>query len=164
MFWKTPLTIQLGDVSHLKGDLVHQFGALRYFKMLDTPEVLQPLHDALRPDVWVIVDLFQPVILPPHRDAATKCALNFYIQPGGDGVTTFYESHNKSKRHYTMADAWPISSFMAKQDEVYLLDVSQIHGVAGLTSPRFFVQAEWLNRSFASVLGCLQEMLSEAQR
>ena len=161
MFWKLPFDIKLDLTTIQRGEMTRQYGALRYFRMHELHPALQRLDTRLRPDMWLFAEIFQPVILPPHRDLNTLCALNFYIQPG-NGVTTFFEDPpGESRRFYKLGDISVASSFQASSGETYLLDVSRIHDVTKLTSPRYFVQAGWTTRSFQDVRANIEQMLLE---
>jgi hypothetical protein len=80
-------------------------------------------------------------IIPPHTDTEILTSINFYLQTEGC-LTTFYKPKvdiprtvqikNQTNGHiYFEEDLIEIDSFVAKDFEAWLLDVSQIHGVRG---------------------------------
>lgn len=79
--------------------------------------------------------------VPPHNDSDCITSINFYIQPS-DYSTNFYEVVNQDAnpirvgnqtngRVYDLSDIELKASFTAQPGEVYILNVSKIHEVAG---------------------------------
>ena len=80
-------------------------------------------------------------IIPPHTDTEIITSINFYLQTEGC-KTTFYtpkvslpkttQIENQTNGHiFFEEDLTEIGSFIAKDFEVWVLDVSKIHGVNG---------------------------------
>jgi len=80
-------------------------------------------------------------IIPPHTDTEIITSINFYLQTESC-KTTFYklktnsaktiQVKNQTNGHiYFEDDLIEVDSFVAKDYEVWLLDVSKIHGVKG---------------------------------
>jgi hypothetical protein len=79
--------------------------------------------------------------IPPHTDTEILTSINFYLQTEGC-KTTFYKSkvnipktlqvENQTNGYiYFKDDLIELDSFVAKDFEIWVLDVSQIHGVTG---------------------------------
>jgi hypothetical protein len=74
--------------------------------------------------------------VPPHTDSGAKVVINFYIK-AGNYKTSFYEGNAKSYQVENQTNGKvfekdgliPLSSFVAKDGDVYCLDVDKIHGV-----------------------------------
>ena len=102
-------------------------------------------------------------ILAPHRDHNTTAALNFYVSANTDR-TVFYKPNDDATRInykdkedaniYNLDQLTEIDSFVANTNDVYLLDVSNVHSVFKTTQePRMFVSYLWNNISYEEILG-----------
>jgi hypothetical protein len=82
--------------------------------------------------------------LGAHRDYGAKTALNFYIN-SCNATTNFYRTDNHSNKNiFTMSEIELIDSFIAKDNEYYLLNVDQIHSVIfPETGKRTFITWQW---------------------
>jgi len=80
-------------------------------------------------------------IIPPHTDTEIITSINFYLQTEGC-KTIFYKPKNNDLKTiqvknqtnghiYFEEDLIEVDSFIAKDFEIWLLDVTQIHGVQG---------------------------------
>lgn len=80
-------------------------------------------------------------IIPPHTDTEIITSINFYLQTEGCR-TVFYKPKNNDLKTiqvknqtnghiYFEEDLIEVDSFIAKDFEVWLLDVTKIHGVQG---------------------------------
>ena len=80
-------------------------------------------------------------IIPPHTDTEIITSINFYLQTEGCR-TVFYKPKNNDLKTiqvknqtnghiYFEEDLIEVDSFIAKDFEIWLLDVTQIHGVQG---------------------------------
>lgn len=80
-------------------------------------------------------------IIPPHTDTEIVTSINFYLQTESC-KTTFYQTKNDTPKTiqiknqtdghiYFEEDLIEIGSFVAKDMEIWVLDVSKIHGVTG---------------------------------
>jgi hypothetical protein len=118
----------------------------RTHKMLDlyTNQIYQPLFDEqLHP---VLINLVNtntttPAFYPPHVDQKRITSLNFYIEPGGDNVTTsFYKEEGNfdllgSSKNY---DEVTVDYSLPMNDKAwYLLDVNRYHSVENILTNRF---------------------------
>ena len=105
--------------------------------------------------------------LLPHRDSRRSAAINFYYSVH-DEVTAFYHNAVKSLTRgevdtevlYLRDWVTQYDSFQAQQGEVYLLDVSQIHGVLNLkVGERRLLLSLSFNESYSNMLQALQDYI-----
>jgi hypothetical protein len=74
--------------------------------------------------------------VPPHTDSGSKVVINFYIK-AGNYKTSFYDGHAKSYQVENQTNGkvfeknglTALSSFVAKDGDIYCLNVDKIHGV-----------------------------------
>jgi hypothetical protein len=106
-------------------------------------------------------------IIPPHTDTEIITSINFYLQTEGC-TTTFYKPKvekprtvqvkNQTNGHiYFEEDLIQVDSFVAKDFEVWLLDVSQIHGVKGEFNLRKAITLGTFVHSYKNVIEMLKE-------
>jgi hypothetical protein len=106
-------------------------------------------------------------IIPPHTDTEINTSINFYLQTEGC-KTTFYKPkvdvpkttqiENQTDGHiYFEDDLVEIGSFIAKDFEAWLLDVSKIHGVTGDFSLRKAFTLGTFIHTYEDVLTMLKE-------
>jgi hypothetical protein len=72
-----------------------------------------------------------PGKLQPHIDRHTVTAINYYIKSGG-GITSFYKTgvpHDTMPNTFKQEGLELADQFVAKDNECFILDVSQIHNV-----------------------------------
>ena len=79
--------------------------------------------------------------VPPHVDSGAMVAINFYLTTCGETITSFYKEIESSSINKTkidnQTDGYMIDnknlvnnfSFVAKKDEVWILDVKKPHSV-----------------------------------
>ena len=79
--------------------------------------------------------------IPPHNDDKIATTFNFYVNTA-DAVTKFHAKKENvsvetvrlpeqtNGRMYNADDLYVVSEFIAKPNEVYLLDVQQLHSVS----------------------------------
>ena len=83
--------------------------------------------------------MYVDVAIPPHTDSGIKSTINFYIKTD-DCLTQFYEFNTNSPKTrqvdnqsdgflFNENDLIKTDSFVAKPNEVWLLDVSKPHSV-----------------------------------
>jgi hypothetical protein len=100
--------------------------------------------------------------LAPHRDHNTTAALNFYIsakedrtvfyKPNDDATSISYRDKEEANL-YKLDQLTEIDSFVANINDVYLLDVSNVHSVFKTTQePRMFISYLWNHISYEEVL------------
>ena len=106
-------------------------------------------------------------IIPPHTDTEIVTSINFYLQTEGC-TTTFYKSkienpdtvqvENQTDGHiYFEDDLIEVGSFVAKDFEIWLLDVSQIHGVKGEFNLRKAITLGTFVHKYKDVIQMLNE-------
>ena len=101
-------------------------------------------------------------LVTPHTDGGRDTvALNFYLTAPGD-ATIFYEKKNDSvqtypnTRAYNVDDLLEVSRFYALPYDVYLIDVTKIHGIQKSNSePRNMITYRWRNYSFEEIFNSL---------
>lgn len=106
-------------------------------------------------------------IIPPHTDTEIITSINFYLQTEGC-KTVFYKPKNaelktvqvknQTNGHiYFEEDLIEVDSFIAKDFEVWLLDVTQIHGVQGNFNLRKALTLGTFVHKYEDVLKMLKE-------
>jgi hypothetical protein len=106
-------------------------------------------------------------IIPPHTDTEIITSINFYLQTEGC-KTVFYKPKsnnlktiqvkNQTNGHiYFEEDLIEVDSFIAKDFEVWLLDVTQIHGVQGNFNLRKALTLGTFIHKYEDVLKMLKE-------
>ena len=101
-------------------------------------------------------------LVTPHTDGGNDTvALNFYLDAPGD-ATIFYEKKNDSiqtypnTRAYNVTDLLEVSRFYAFPLDVYLIDVTKIHGIQKSNSEtRNMITYRWKNYSFEEIINSL---------
>lgn len=106
----------------------------------------------------------------PHRDHDAKVALNFYIHAGLD-ATKFYSLKDldadpifhypgkEDAKIYDYSSLIEEGCFIASSNDVYLLNVSNIHSVEKVSKvPRVFISYSWNNNSYEEVLKNIKEL------
>jgi len=106
-------------------------------------------------------------IIPPHTDTEIITSINFYLQTEGC-KTVFYapknndlktvQVKNQTNGHiYFEEDLIEVDSFIAKDFEIWLLDVTQIHGVQGDFNLRKALTLGTFIHKYEDVLKMLKE-------
>lgn len=112
-------------------------GSIEYFNYdFDRIQFLKLLPDVLHNnnlDAFVLQVAKAKKYVNPHRDDTRKTAINFYIKTNGER-TVFYKNPKKefyAHGNYLYDLEWveECDFFIAKDFEVYILDVNEIHGV-----------------------------------
>ena len=101
-------------------------------------------------------------LVTPHTDLGRDTvALNFYLSAPGD-ATIFYEKKNDSIQTYPNTTAYKVddllevSRFYAFTHDVYLIDVTKIHGIQKSNfEPRNMITYRWSNYSFEEIFTSL---------
>lgn len=105
--------------------------------------------------------------IPPHTDTEIITTINFYMETGG-AKTVFYEPIVDSPRItqiknqtdgfiYFKEDLKEVDSFVAKDFEIWVLDVKKIHSVEGDIKLRTAVTLGTFNRTYSDVMEMLKE-------
>jgi len=101
-------------------------------------------------------------LVTPHTDLGRDTvALNFYLSAPGD-ATIFYKKKNDSIQTYpnttayNVEDLLEVSRFYAFPHDVYLIDVTKIHGIQKSNfEPRNMITYRWSNYSFEEIFTSL---------
>lgn len=113
------------------------------YKMVWSPEI-EKLYNILpekyRKDFHVSEMKIDRAV-PPHTDTEIVTTINFYIQTEGcrtvfykkkvDEPRTFKMEQQTNGRLFHPDDLIEVDSFVAKDNEIWVLDVTQIHSVQG---------------------------------
>jgi hypothetical protein len=146
MFKKLALPIQvekytLKDTQFKCGDTVDgQFKGLHYSfaDIANADELMAVIPEQYRKDFCLsIVEINTNV--PAHTDSGIKAVINFYIKtdgcatrfftPKADARTYQIENQHDGGRIYDEADLEEAGSFIAQDDDAWLLDVTMPHAV-----------------------------------
>lgn len=105
--------------------------------------------------------------IPPHTDTEIITTLNFYIETGG-AKTVFYEPTVENPKTfqienqtdgfiYSKDELKEVGNFVAKDFEIWVLDVKKIHSVEGDIKLRTAVTLGTFNQPYSAVLEMLKE-------
>ena len=105
--------------------------------------------------------------IPPHTDTEIITSINFYLQTEGCR-TVFYKPkvdspktvqvHNQTNGHiYFEEDLEEVGSFVAKDFEIWALDVTQIHSVQGEFNLRKAITLGTFVHKYKDVIEMLKE-------
>jgi len=130
---------------------------LDFFKSIHCKKIFR-----IRPDRVRFSKITGKGILYPHRDHDTTTALNYYISTSND-PTIFYKQNADAKAYtypgkkqaniFNSNDLVEIGRFNANSNDVYLLNVSEIHSVKKSDlKPRLFISYLWNSASYDDVL------------
>jgi hypothetical protein len=167
MFKKTNLSVDTTSltVENCQGQLYKEYGPLKYYLMKNTNDEIKALAEKLQPTGIRWVEIKEGVTLSAHIDHGLASALNIYVQ-SGNAITNFWtkkpneEGHafkNETLKNIYRFDQLDLAcSFQAADNEIVLLDVSQIHSVHSVAKTRLFVQFNWVYTSFDEVLDKLR--------
>lgn len=107
-------------------------------------EIYQPLFDERIQAVLVNLvntNSDTPAFYPPHVDQQRITSLNFYIEPGGDNVTT---SFYKEEGNFDLLGSTKTYNEVTLEEKLqlndkawYLLDVNRYHSVENILTNRF---------------------------
>lgn len=106
-------------------------------------------------------------IIPPHTDTEIVTSINFYLQtegcrtvfykPKGDDLKTVQVKNQTNGHIYFEEDLDEVDSFIAKDFEIWLLDVTKIHGVKGNFNLRKALTLGTFTHKYKDVLEMLKE-------
>jgi hypothetical protein len=93
-----------------------------------------------------------PACQPPHIDRRRALAINYYIDLGGDQVTTsFYdfndEVHPDASSNFQYTDFKKLGHCVFEKNQWYAYNVSQCHSVENITGTRYFLSICPMNAS-----------------
>jgi hypothetical protein len=137
---------QLGPMHNFYGrETVSGLQGLMYYKLDESNDHLfEFIPKELRQHFYLTFMRINIQYVRPHTDSNIKVTINFYLDTN-NCKTTFY-SFNKDRvvedrlssqtngRIYMMGDLLPEKSFIAKDNEVWILDVTKPHSVIALDS------------------------------
>jgi len=105
--------------------------------------------------------------IPPHTDTEIITTVNFYFETGG-ARTIFYDVITDNPRKtqienqtdgfiFYEEDLKEVSSFVAKDHEVWVLDVKKVHSVVGDVTMRKAITLGTKVHSYESVVSMIKE-------
>jgi hypothetical protein len=86
----------------------------------------------------------RPACQPPHIDRRRALAINYYIDLGGDQVTTsFYDFNDEvqpdASSNFQYTDYKKLGHCVFEKNQWYAYNVSQCHSVENITGTRYFL-------------------------
>jgi hypothetical protein len=158
------------DLESLKGTLVKQYPgetpsmSLRYYHINNYNIVYEklPMFFKLSPYMMLIAEINGPGFLGAHRDHGVMCVLNWY-KNSNDDKTLFYKEKpeaepfiadgEKVANIYKLSEVDLVEEFVAKDNEMYLLNVSEIHSVDSYNcGVRRFISLAWSKDDYETIL------------
>jgi hypothetical protein len=92
---------------------------------------------------------------PPHTDRTRIFALNYYIEEGGDNVTTIsYQTHDDfisgegTGKIFKYEDLTIDTVYHLKMNQWYALDARQVHSIENIKTTRLIFTLSFLNLTF----------------
>ena len=81
---------------------------------------------------------------PPHIDRGRTLAINYYIELGGNDVSTwYYNTVNNVKsnvsQNYLYTEVDPVGQYIFEKNKWYAYEVSQCHSVENIKTTRYFL-------------------------
>lgn len=145
-----------------KGVLKNGYGRIYYYTLVAAYKIFPPeVFSVLRPDMISWTEVSREANMP-HKDYGVMTNINLYTEPQG-AVTRFYKPKDHAIAYSPSANFYPnlyrhhdldfIDSFKAEPYDSYVLDVTAIHEVSGVTDgTRKIIQLSWTTLPMASVL------------
>ena len=137
---------------------------LRYyqFSKIDMYHQHFPKFTDIEPDTILLAEITGKGYIGPHMDHGPKCVLNWYYN-SNDCVTYFHNKKSGAKgitiageiqpNVFYTSDVTTVNEFTAKDNEIYLLNVSEIHSVnMPQQGVRRFVSLGWSQYSYDDIL------------
>ena len=134
------LNTQFNDITYAKGSEVVAYGGIISYSDVDeiNVELFNVIPEKYRPAFSLsIMEILGAV--PPHTDSDVKTVVNFYLESGDyrtiffGGRTESYQVKNQTDGEVFERDGLvELGSFVAKNGDVYCLDVDSIHAVDAL--------------------------------
>ena len=86
----------------------------------------------------------QPACSPPHIDRKRALAINYYIELGGNNVTTrYYDAFSDTKsdvaQNYLYTEVNLVSQYVFEKNRWYAYAVNQCHSVENIDTTRYFL-------------------------
>ena len=113
----------------------------------------------------------QPGYLRPHRDHGDlKCVINWYFS-SNHSTTAFYVERGQAQPYcavgethakiYLAHQIQKVGEFQARDGDIYLLNVSEIHSVQSpQAGTRCFITMSWKDRSYTEVRAASREIFN----
>jgi hypothetical protein len=180
MFQKIKFKLTNVDFERLKGSVVTSFGrpprpTLTYYRLNDY-EYFQSLlpekmfYGTVAPFQVQLAEITGSGHLLPHIDHNISACANYYLDTNGS-TTHFYNKKPNAQGFvypgrtvaniYSLDQVTQVGEFTAEPDELYLLDVSQIHSVNSPNNGiRRFITWQWVDTPFESIKNTLLENLT----
>lgn len=163
--FERPIYTTIQDLKAFKGE----DGKGIQYKLVWSPEI-EKIYNILPEQYWKDFHVSEMKIdcaVPPHTDTEIITSINFYIQTEGC-KTTFYKKNVDDPRTFKMEqqtngrifhidDLTEVDSFVAKDFEVWILDVTQIHGVEGNFNLRKAITLGTFVHKYDDVIKMLRE-------
>lgn len=144
-----------------RGEPTTSYTPISYYKVAGYPFPFKLLK-AWEPDIIRWVEIVGEGIAGPHRDHGIVTSLNLYMETSAetthfwepkDGAIPYRHANATTDNVFASKDLKLRESFIAKNGDAYLLDVSQIHSVERTDeSIRRFIQLSWNTTPFGEVL------------
>jgi hypothetical protein len=148
---------------------------LQYFNINNIEEFKKQHYRkifSLLPDRVSFAVIYGKGVLLPHKDHGCQVSLNYYID-AEDDVTQFYEALEPNvvgatypgkiqSNIFNETDLLAKDNFVAKSNELFLLNVSEIHSVIKTSiKPRVFIAYSWNHITYEELLTDIQRHLNE---
>lgn len=135
---------------------------------LDRDVIMDMIPEEYRDDFLVRLMKINASI-PPHTDSYVKCGINIYVEPGNcetrfynkdDSIAGERKTTQTTGRTFKEDELTLVSSFVAEQGDVYLLDILQPHSVKNLdtaNTERLVIVIQSAKHDFDSVVTMLKQ-------
>jgi len=147
---------------------VERVGGSYFYMMKNASGLYRRLNDIFNilPDGIFYCEITGSGLVAPHRDKMDSVAMNLYLNT--DNATTIYYTENtvvedsysiKAVRPYTpnVATLTEVERFTAEPNDLYLLDVNEIHGIEKSSDQaRSMISFRWKKHSFNDILNSLK--------
>lgn len=163
--FEKPIYTTTQDLKQFKGE----DGKGIQYKLIWSPEI-EKLYSVLPKRYWGDFHASEMKIdcaVPPHTDTEILTSINFYIQTEGcrtvffekqvDDPKTFKLEQQTNGRIFYPEDLKEVASFIAKDNEIWLLDVTQIHSVEGNVNLRKAITLGTFKHKYNEVIKMLEE-------
>lgn len=163
--FEKPLYTTTQDLKSFKGE----DGKGIQYKMIWSPDI-EKLYSIIPKRFWKDFHISEMKIdcaVPPHTDTEIVTSINFYIQTEGcktvfhkpkvnDPRTLKMESQTNGRIYYP-EDLVEVGSFVAKDFEIWVLDVTQVHSVTGDVTLRKAITLGTFVHKYDDVIEMLKE-------
>lgn len=147
---------------------VERAGGSYFYLMKNATELYKRVNDmfTIQPHGIFYCEFTGPDLVSPHRDKMDSVAMNLYLNT--DNAVTIYYTENiiddgsysiKEIKPYTpnVVELTEVERFIAKPNDLYLLDVNEIHGIQKTSAEaRSMITFRWRNCSFNDILNSIK--------